>query len=50
MDRRICTDVRKSDASLFITESTIMDTEHINQIGTTLEDLAQRTQALRGYL
>jgi len=27
-----------------------MDAEHINLIGTTLEDLAQRTQELRRYL
>jgi hypothetical protein len=28
----------------------IMDAEHINQIGSTLADLANRTQELRGYL
>ncbi len=27
-----------------------MDIERINQIGTTLADLAARTEALRGYL
>jgi hypothetical protein len=27
-----------------------MDIERINQIGATLTDLAQRTEALRGYL
>jgi len=27
-----------------------MDIERINQIGTSLEDLAARTEALRGYL
>jgi len=27
-----------------------MDAEHINQIGTTLEDLAERTEGLRRYL
>jgi len=27
-----------------------MDAEQINQIGTQLEDLAERTAALRGYL
>jgi hypothetical protein len=29
---------------------TVMDIERINQIGTTLTDLAARTEALRGYL
>jgi hypothetical protein len=28
----------------------LMDIERINQIGTTLSDLAARTEALRGYL
>jgi hypothetical protein len=28
----------------------IMDIERINQIGALLEDLAARTEALRGYL
>ena len=28
----------------------IMDAEHINQIGTQLNDLSARTQELRGYL
>jgi hypothetical protein len=27
-----------------------MDIERINQIGTTLADLTERTEALRGYL
>ncbi len=27
-----------------------MDIERINQIGTSLADLTQRTEALRGYL
>jgi hypothetical protein len=27
-----------------------MDAEHINLIGSTLADLANRTQELRGYL
>jgi hypothetical protein len=28
----------------------VMDVERINQIGSTLSDLAARTEALRGYL
>jgi hypothetical protein len=31
-------------------ESSSMDAEHINQIGTTLADLAGRTADLRRYL
>jgi len=31
-------------------EQSIMDVEHINAIGSRLADLAERTQALRGYL
>lgn len=31
-------------------EGFAMDIEHINALGTQLDDLRQRTQALRGYL
>jgi phospholipase/lecithinase/hemolysin len=31
-------------------KNTAMDIERINQIGSTLSDLAARTEALRGYL
>ena len=31
-------------------EAQRMDIERINQIGTSLADLTQRTEALRGYL
>jgi hypothetical protein len=40
--------VRKSPA--LKTGTLAMDIERINQIGTTLTDLAERTEALRGYL
>lgn len=42
------TPMRKSPASP--AEAHRMDIERINQIGTNLADLTQRTQALRGYL
>ena len=32
------------------TRTSTMDAVHINQIGTQLEDLSERTQELRGYL
>jgi hypothetical protein len=31
-------------------QDTLMDAEHINQIGSTLADLSDRTEQLRGYL
>lgn len=31
-------------------QATVMDIEHINQIGNNLADLTARTDALRGYL
>ena len=31
-------------------QATVMDIEHINQIGNSLADLTARTDALRGYL
>jgi hypothetical protein len=39
--------VRKSISSK---RGSVMDIERINQIGTRLADLTQRTEALRGYL
>jgi CHASE3 domain sensor protein len=30
--------------------ASVMDTEHINAIGTLLADLSERTEQLRGYL
>jgi len=42
--------MRKSATHLIGYRKYTMETEHINLIGSTLEDLAQRTQALRGYL
>jgi len=35
---------------VFPIRTTVMDIEHINQIGNSLADLAARTDALRGYL
>jgi hypothetical protein len=40
----------QKSAPLQVPPETVMDTEHINQIGNSLADLSARTDALRGYL
>jgi len=42
--------MRKSRVISQIQDRRTMEAERINQIGTTLEDLALRTQELRRYL
>jgi hypothetical protein len=41
---------RRPKAGTGINRNPVMDIERINAIGTTLQDLTERTEALRGYL
>jgi hypothetical protein len=41
---------RRRKAGPGINRTLVMDIERINAIGTTLQDLTERTEALRGYL